>query len=156
MFEAPYPPYDPTDKAGYETVLKRWPIILAGVVDQLHRENHNLFVSGSGQEEKIEEGTKFIEQISRLKYEMARDHALQPIPDDGGAHVATFNTELDRLAALSKNTEERRPELAVDIVSSGLSGEERSRCLRRVFSSGVLHTRSASSGGLRRVVLTRS
>ncbi|KAF9048020.1 DUF89-domain-containing protein [Hymenopellis radicata] len=106
MFEAPYPPYDPTDKAGfpYETVLKRWPIILAGVVDQLHRENHNLFVSGSGQEEKIEEGTKFIEQISRLKYEMARDHALQPIPDDGGAHVATFNTELDRLAALSKNT----------------------------------------------------
>lgn len=61
----------------YETVLKRWPVILAGVVDQLHRENHDLFVSGGGYEEKIEEGRKFIEHISRLKYEMARDHTLE-------------------------------------------------------------------------------
>ncbi|KAG7447265.1 DUF89 domain-containing protein [Guyanagaster necrorhizus] len=110
VFQAPYPSYDPIDKEGYETVQKRWPIILTGVVNQLHLENHDLFVSlgqADGKdslEGKLAEGKSLIEKVSKLKYEMARDHALESLPQDGGSQVETYNAELERLAAISKNT----------------------------------------------------
>ncbi|KAK0478781.1 DUF89 domain-containing protein [Armillaria novae-zelandiae] len=110
VFQAPYPSYDPTDKEGYETVQKRWPIILTGIVNQLHLENHDLFVNSQPadgndlQDAKLAEGKALIEKVSKLKYEMARDHVLEPLPQDGGSHIETYNTELERLAAASKNT----------------------------------------------------
>ncbi|CAL1697864.1 unnamed protein product [Somion occarium] len=107
MFEPPYPPYDPKDKSGYETVVKRWPVILTGIIDTIYRIDHHLGVSletsdatsedvTKGQE-KIAEGKGIIEKIGKLKYEMARDRPLEPIPDDGEAFIDVYNAELKRL-----------------------------------------------------------
>ncbi|KAI3612739.1 duf89 domain-containing protein [Moniliophthora roreri] len=112
VFSAPFPPYDPTDKSGfsYETVVKRWPIILTSIVDQLHRENHTFHLTLAGEasnpiiEKKVAEGKDTIERISKLKYDMARDHALEPIPQDGEPLVELYNSELENLAKKSKNT----------------------------------------------------
>ncbi|KAJ4481048.1 DUF89 domain-containing protein [Lentinula aciculospora] len=119
VFQPPFPPYDPTDKSGfsYETVVKRWPVILAGIVDQLHRENHELHIrtipvydsartqhNFDPSEAKIAEGKTIIEKVSKLKYEMARDHVMEPIPDDGEPHVDFYNTELEELSKSSRNT----------------------------------------------------
>ncbi|GJE89042.1 protein-glutamate O-methyltransferase family protein [Phanerochaete sordida] len=116
MFESPYPPYDPTDKSGfsYETVVKRWPVILTGIIDTIYKVDHELGVSlhtlpaGSDEvlaaEEKIKEGKGIIEKISKLKYDMARDRPLELIPQDGEAYVKEYNEELERLAQDKKNT----------------------------------------------------
>ncbi|CCM00959.1 uncharacterized protein FIBRA_03007 [Fibroporia radiculosa] len=116
MYEAPYPPYDFTDKASfaYETVLKRWPIILTGIIDNLYRANHVLDVSiesgGCETEDvdtikaKIAEGKSTIERISKLKYDMARDRPLEDIPADGEGLVEIYNTELARLAEQGKGS----------------------------------------------------
>ena len=62
----------------YETVVKRWPIILTNVIDFIHRVNHDLTMDrDASSEEKIQEGKQIIEKISKLKYEMARDRALE-------------------------------------------------------------------------------
>ncbi|KAK7440055.1 Hairy/enhancer-of-split with YRPW motif protein 2 [Stygiomarasmius scandens] len=115
MFKPPFAPYDPTDKSGfsYETVLKRWPVILTGIVDQLHKETHGLQLliqqkSDSSQkakaEKKLDEAKSIIEKISKVKYQMARDHVMEPIPHDGEAHVDLYNSELEQLTKSSKNT----------------------------------------------------
>ena len=69
----------------YETVLKRWPVILTGVIDRLHRINHELTVevkkgdsvSNTVLEEKIAEGKEIISRISGLKYRMGGDKTLE-------------------------------------------------------------------------------
>ena len=69
----------------YETVVKRWPIIITGVVNYLHNRCHTLsldITSLDGKEKaalqkKLTEGTAIIEKVSKLKYEMARDRALE-------------------------------------------------------------------------------
>ncbi|TFY78242.1 hypothetical protein EWM64_g5774 [Hericium alpestre] len=106
-FNPPYPPYDPTDKAGfsYETVVKRWPVILTGIIDSVYNLNHELSVqSGEQAAEKIEEGKGLIEKISKLKYQMGRDHPLEPIEEDGEPLVDEYNEELARLAEDKRNT----------------------------------------------------
>ena len=67
-------------------MLKRWPVILTGIIDTIYRVDHDLGVSlddlppDSEQvlkgNEKIEEGKGIIEKIGAIKYEMARDKAL--------------------------------------------------------------------------------
>ena len=65
--------------------MKRWPIILTKIIDQIHRENHELTMRGmkapegaeSSWEAQVDEGKSIIEKVSRLKYEMARDRELQ-------------------------------------------------------------------------------
>ncbi|KAF9264632.1 DUF89-domain-containing protein [Marasmius fiardii PR-910] len=98
----------------YDTVVKRWPIILTSIVDQLHRENHAHTVPGGQEDPKIVESKKIIEQVSKLKYDMARDHPLQPIPQDGEPHVDLYNSDLDRLAKESRNTWFTAPWLYAD------------------------------------------
>ena len=69
----------------YETVLKRWPVILTGVIDRLHRINHELTVEvkkgdsvlNTVLEEKIAEGKEIISRISGLKYRMGGDKTLE-------------------------------------------------------------------------------
>ena len=72
----------------YETVVKRWPIILTSIIDNVHRLLHDLTIQsqeeGSTAESnsnelaaRIKEGKGIIEKISRLKYRMARDHELE-------------------------------------------------------------------------------
>ncbi|KIK35366.1 hypothetical protein CY34DRAFT_96200 [Suillus luteus UH-Slu-Lm8-n1] len=119
MFQAPYPPYDPTDTSGcpsrYDTVVKRWPIILTNIIDHVHRLLHDMTLEAqrvrdldvSKAEElskKTTEGQEIISEISRLKYRMARDHELESIPQDGDILVAEYNAELESLKQTSRNT----------------------------------------------------
>ncbi|RDB19624.1 hypothetical protein Hypma_013262 [Hypsizygus marmoreus] len=112
-FEPPHPPYDPTDKTGfsYETVVKRWPVIITGVIDQIHNVCHKLSLElqrpnaeKETAEAKVAEGKVIIEKLSKLKYQMGRDHPLEPIPADGEGQVETYNLELQRLGEAGKNT----------------------------------------------------
>ncbi|KZT24930.1 DUF89 domain-containing protein [Neolentinus lepideus HHB14362 ss-1] len=106
-FNPPYAPYDPTDKSGfsYETVVKRWPIILTGIIDHLYSLNHELSTDTSTDaQDKVEEGKAVIGKISALKYHMGRDHPLEKIPEDGEPHVDVYNAGLDDLEKQGKNT----------------------------------------------------
>ncbi len=69
-------------------MLKRWPIIITSVIDHLHNVCHALSIEGTqlaaddeaGRarvQARVQEGTGIIEKISKLKYEMARDRALE-------------------------------------------------------------------------------
>ncbi|KAK1231466.1 Hairy/enhancer-of-split with YRPW motif protein 2 [Marasmius sp. AFHP31] len=147
-FAAPYPPYDPTDKSGrlilnrgttrYETVVKRWPIILTSIVDQLHQENHALQAPGNVSDDrthaKVVEGKTIIEQVSKLKYQMARDHALEPIPEDGEPLVDLYNSELGRLAEKSRNTWFTAPWLYAECYLYGSFA-----CHRMPLTSHIFH-----------------
>jgi len=55
-------------------------------------------------DKKIKEGASIIEMISKLKYEIARDHILKPIPADGEPSVELYNDELSQLAKKKSNT----------------------------------------------------
>jgi hypothetical protein len=57
-------------------VVKRWPVILTTVIDSVYYENHEL-TGVSDKADKLEEGKALIATISRLKYDMARDRALE-------------------------------------------------------------------------------
>ncbi|KAJ7145852.1 DUF89-domain-containing protein [Mycena epipterygia] len=114
MFESPYPPYDPTDPAGfsYTTVVHRWPVIITGVIDRMHRLSHDLCLEMNASDDekekkslqlRIDEAKGIIEQISRLKYEMGRNYTMQPIASDGES-ADMYNSELQRMAADQKNT----------------------------------------------------
>ncbi|KAI0632878.1 DUF89 domain-containing protein [Trametes polyzona] len=115
MFEAPYKPWDFTDKGSFafETVRKRWPVILTGIIDNIYTRNHELGISvrdktdeaeKASVEEIIEEGKGIISKVGQVKYDMARDRPLLPIPDDGEPLVDVYNTELERLAEKQQNT----------------------------------------------------
>ena len=68
-------------------MVKRWPIILTGIIDTIYRIDHDISVSlpslaaGSNEEStalaKVAEGKAIIEKISQLKYDMARDRPLE-------------------------------------------------------------------------------
>ncbi|KAH8115112.1 DUF89 domain-containing protein [Phellopilus nigrolimitatus] len=110
-FIPPYPPYDPSDEKGYETVVYRWPIILTKLIDHIHRVNHEIIMRANNSEtkdvaweERVEEGKDIIGKVSKLKYEMSRDKMLLPIEQDGEADVETYNSELAALENKDKNT----------------------------------------------------
>lgn len=70
----------------YETVLRRWPTIITSVIDELHQQCHNLsLVLKNGVdpkdvlEAKIKEALGIVNEISKLKYEMARDRPLKSV-----------------------------------------------------------------------------
>ena len=84
---------NPTCSSSYETVITRWPIIITGVIDVLHRTCHDISLEIKTLEEtkdpnesnekrealreKVAQGTKIIEKVGKLKYEMARDRVLE-------------------------------------------------------------------------------
>ncbi|KAI0086103.1 DUF89 domain-containing protein [Irpex rosettiformis] len=112
--EYPYLPYDPTDKSSYDTVVKRWQIILTGIIDTIYRIDHDISVSlpsltaGSTEETqgqaKFAEGKAIIEKISQLKYDMARDRPLECIPADGEVYADEDNEVLNQLAEQKHDT----------------------------------------------------
>ncbi|KAJ6542625.1 hypothetical protein B0H19DRAFT_1171131 [Mycena capillaripes] len=101
MFEAPCPPYDPTDP--YTTVVHRWPVIITGVIGRMHRLSHEYEIEKESLKLRIDEAKSIIEKISRLKDEMGRNYIMQPISSDGEP-AGIYNSELQRLAEASKNT----------------------------------------------------
>lgn len=70
-------PWSASDAASfaYESVVKRWPTILTGIIDQIHKEISD--VSPDNHPERVAEGKAIISQIGALKYESARD---KPMP----------------------------------------------------------------------------
>ncbi|KAH9003903.1 DUF89 domain-containing protein [Lactarius hatsudake] len=71
LFSPPYKPYDPTDKAGYETVVKRWPVILTTVIDSVYSVNHEL-TNIPDKAAKLEEGKALIATMTPRVYRLLR------------------------------------------------------------------------------------
>ena len=59
--------------------MRRWPVILTSVINSVYSENHEL-TDDPDNADRLEEGKKIIATISRLKYGMARDRALEYVP----------------------------------------------------------------------------
>lgn len=59
--------------------VKRWPIILTGVVDELNKINAALSGSSDDELAKLAEGKQLINEISGLIYEMRHDKGLSPL-----------------------------------------------------------------------------
>ncbi|GAA5846676.1 hypothetical protein JCM11251_006709 [Rhodosporidiobolus azoricus] len=103
----PYPLCSASQKESfaYESTVKRWPIILTGVVDEIARINHELAHSTDEKEQqKVEEGKKLINQIGELVYEMRHDRELKPL--EGSAlpnDLDLYNSELAALAEKGQN-----------------------------------------------------
>ena len=57
-------------------MVHRWPIILTKLIDHIHNVNHELTITHAD-EQRIEESKAIIGKISKLKYEIARDRALE-------------------------------------------------------------------------------
>lgn len=85
----------------YETVVKRWPVILTGVIDSVYSENHAL-TDCPDKADKLEEGKALIATISRLKYGMARDRALEQVispPPRTSVHIKSRSAGLSQMTA---------------------------------------------------------
>ncbi|KAK4330351.1 putative Damage-control phosphatase [Rhodotorula toruloides] len=88
----------------FESTVKRWPIILTGVVDELNKIDGALSASTDDEQAKLAEGKQLINEISGLIYEMRHDRELSPLqatglPDD----TAAYNDELAQLAEKGQN-----------------------------------------------------
>ncbi|TDL23534.1 DUF89 domain-containing protein [Rickenella mellea] len=116
-FQAPYSPYDATDKSGYRTVLnQRWPIILTSVIDNIHctnpvptqNVNDSLTVDADNLDgdakERAAEGKRLLELVNKLKREIRWDGPLVQLPDDDEPGVKDYNYELRKLAEEEKGT----------------------------------------------------
>ncbi|KAH8174436.1 protein-glutamate O-methyltransferase C1393.13 [Sarocladium implicatum] len=87
------PQYLTGDKTSFanESVYRRWPVILTGVIDDLHRAS-----AKTTDAEKQTEAKSLIEQVASLKYESLHDRKLTPLPDDGFPdETAAYNKELE-------------------------------------------------------------
>ncbi|KAI9807389.1 MAG: hypothetical protein M1833_000134 [Piccolia ochrophora] len=89
-------PYQTSDKTSfaYISARDRWPIILTGAIDDLHRAT-----SITTEEQRQQEGKRLVEDLATLKYELQHDRALTPLPDDGVPDISGYNAELKRLGS---------------------------------------------------------
>jgi len=76
----PIPLPIPTPRS-FDTLVRRWPVILTTIIDHLYRVGHELATqpndfSPAVAEQRIEAGKSVIEKISKLKYEMGREKPL--------------------------------------------------------------------------------
>lgn len=87
------PPSHTADKNsfGYYSARDRWPIILTGAIDDVHKA-----VSAEKDGEKAEEGKAITQALAALKYEIQHDRVLTPLPNDGGADIAGYNKEIEQ------------------------------------------------------------
>lgn len=70
---------DPSDRYRYSSTVKRWPIILTGVVDELAKLNGENQASTEEDKARLAEGKQLIQDISGLIYELRHDRVLSPI-----------------------------------------------------------------------------
>ncbi|RQM07165.1 hypothetical protein DH86_00000860, partial [Scytalidium sp. 3C] len=96
--ESDIPQSSTADKTSfaYISARDRWPVILTGAIDDLHRA-----VSETQDEAKQTEGKKIVEEIAKLKYELQHDRKLTPLPDDGQPDIEGYNKELEQLGSPS-------------------------------------------------------
>lgn len=59
--------------------VKRWPVILTGIVDELASLNGSNPAGTDNERERLAEGKQLIQDISGLIYEMRHDRVLAPI-----------------------------------------------------------------------------
>ena len=72
---------NPQTRHSYDTLIRRWPVILTTIIDHLYRVGHELAtqpndLSPAVAEERIAAGKAIIEKISKIKYEMGREKPL--------------------------------------------------------------------------------
>ncbi|KAG7005191.1 damage-control phosphatase [Physcia stellaris] len=91
------PPYVTSDKTSfaYTSARTRWPVIVTGAIDDLHRT-----IVACDDEEKRQEGKTLVEGLAKLKYELQHDRQLTPLPDDGQPDIEGYNKELESLGAV--------------------------------------------------------
>ncbi|GAB1737783.1 hypothetical protein NU219Hw_g2264t1 [Hortaea werneckii] len=87
------PPSHTSDKNsfGFISARDRWPVILTGAIDDVHKA-----VTNASEPEKVAEGKKIVSGLASLKYEIQHDRQLTPLIDDGGADIAGYNKELEQ------------------------------------------------------------
>ncbi|KAI9659163.1 MAG: hypothetical protein M1831_003745 [Alyxoria varia] len=87
------PAYVTSDKHSFASVSAqdRWPIIITGAIDDVHRST-----AATEDEEAKKEGKAIIEALAKLKYELQHDRQLTPIDDDGQPDVKGYNDELEQ------------------------------------------------------------
>lgn len=81
--------------------MKRWPIILTGVVDELAKLNGENQASADEDKARLAEGKQLIQDISGLIYELRHDRVLSPIQGQSRRYLVTVslhpvNTESSR------------------------------------------------------------
>ncbi|KAG4416909.1 hypothetical protein IFR04_009987 [Cadophora malorum] len=76
----------------YISARDRWPVILTGAIDDVHKA-----VSQTTDVAKRTEGKKIVEELAKLKYELQHDRKLTPLADDGQADIEGYNKELEQL-----------------------------------------------------------
>ncbi|CAD6501484.1 BgTH12-01736 [Blumeria graminis f. sp. triticale] len=86
------PPYCTGDKSSfaYVSARDRWPIILTGIIDDLHKS-----ISQTTHVPKREEGKLIVAEVAKLKYELQHDRPLIPLCEDGQHDIAEYNEELE-------------------------------------------------------------
>ncbi|OJJ48887.1 hypothetical protein ASPZODRAFT_139841 [Penicilliopsis zonata CBS 506.65] len=91
------PQYSTADATSFASVSARdrWPVIITGAIDDLHRT-----VADVTDEEKRKEGKSIIENLAKLKYELQHDRQLTPLPDDGQPDIVEYNEELEKRGSL--------------------------------------------------------
>ncbi|KAF2142824.1 uncharacterized protein K452DRAFT_248354 [Aplosporella prunicola CBS 121167] len=95
-YDTKTPLYNTSDKSSfaYTSARDRWPVILTGAIDDVHRAT---IKSDDPQTQK--EGKQIVEGLAKLKYELQHDRQLTPLPDVGEPDIAGYNKELEQLGA---------------------------------------------------------
>ncbi|KAF2720549.1 DUF89-domain-containing protein [Polychaeton citri CBS 116435] len=92
-YDTKTPPCSTGDKNSFASVSARdrWPVILTGAIDDIHRAT-----AAATDPEKQAEGKRVTQDLATLKYEIQHDRHLTPLIDDGGDDIAGYNKELEQ------------------------------------------------------------
>ncbi|PNS18625.1 Protein-glutamate O-methyltransferase [Sphaceloma murrayae] len=83
----------------YQSARDRWPIIITGCIDDLHKA-----LSKAPSKEAETEGKALISQLAALKYELQHNRQLTPIPEDVHPDISRYNAELASRSPLHWHT----------------------------------------------------
>jgi hypothetical protein len=77
----------------YNTVVKRWPVIITNLIDTVYRA---IDTEGNGNPNKIAEGKAVISRLAKLKYDMSHDRPLEYVFSSGFAVVLIQRFDCNR------------------------------------------------------------
>ncbi|KAJ6155608.1 hypothetical protein N7470_006174 [Penicillium chermesinum] len=92
-FDPKTPQFLTSDPSSFASVSAddRWPVIITGAIDDLHRTSAEV-----SDAEKQKEAKAIIEKLAKLKYELQHNRQLTPLDDDGESDIASYNQELEQ------------------------------------------------------------